>query len=180
MKKLLVLVLLVSLQQTAFGQKSKLKQKTPPPKISKVEDIPPPIREIKQTIYEKLFDSSEHPPLAFEWRLDADTLLAKGGIYRKHLEIGSDSGRLNKYEASNDFQIRKDYAYDPLKQTYKLIFLDIKFDKNIIITTDKKTGNVVKYKIFLNKAQTKVTKLENLKTKQIYSTGEFEGPTISM
>jgi hypothetical protein len=182
MKRILILLFLATgFGSTAFAQKPK--RSVPPPIIPP----PPVIRKIemmpavpKQTLYEKLLNTEDYTTHAFAYTVTADTVLLPNETFRKQLEIGPNGVRLETASAKDTLRISKGAEMVFLSHYVKYTFYDMKIVKDVATLTDKESKEVRKYRLFLNKGKTKVTKMQDLATKEFYLPAESTGtpPTI--
>ncbi len=170
----ILLVLAIGFWAPAVAQKPK--RPVPPPPV--IRDIVRPVP--KQTVYEKLLDTRDYANHAFAYTVDADTVILPDEVFRKQLEISSNGVRLEISSAKDTLRFTKG-AEPPLFSHYvKYSFFDLKMTKDIAVLTNSETGEVRKYRLFLNPKKTKVTRMQDLATQEIYLPAEFKGvtPTI--
>ena len=118
--------------------------------------------------------------MAFKWVLNADLLLLPEQIFSKHIEIGTNGARLNKNSVKDSVNLKKNEVYEPLSYYAKYSFFDVKFNKDIVILTEKKTKIEMKFKVFLNDKKTEVVKIQDVNSNEIYFPTAFEGATIGI
>lgn len=189
MRRILFLTFAFGMQMTVIGQKKKQVPPPPPPPIEKslkyprVEKLagsPSSNSEKTMSVYERLLNTDKHPPLAFRWTIQQDTLLLPNQIFSKHIEIDLYEATLN-YSITNDsVTLKKEEIYHPLSHKAEYIFFNVSLHKDIVTLIDKKTEKVTKFKLFLNPEKNDIIKIQDLKSKEIYQPTAFEGPTISM
>lgn len=177
-RPLLLLVLLAGLQATAHAQKPRKPVPPPPP--------PPPIvrisehREAARTPYEKLLLDEKSWPLAFRHAVDADTVILPKQVFQKQLEVSSNGVRLEISSAKDTMQVQKGVEGRLTSSYVKFSFYKVTVAKDVATLTDKETGKILKYKLFLNSAKTKIIKLQDLSTKELYLPAQYVGPMIMM
>lgn len=170
MRRILFMTFALGVQMTVTGQKKK--QLLPPP--------PPPSTEKTMSLYEKLLKTDNHPPLAFRWTLQQDTLLLPNQIFSKHIEIALYEAALNYSMTNDSVALKKEEIYHPFSHKAKYIFFDVSLNKDIVTLIDNETKKVTKFKLFLNPEKNSIIKIQDLKSKEIYEPVAFEGPRISM
>ncbi len=185
MKKIiLIFVLLSGLTVFGFAQKrtkiQRPKISVPPPPISPRVIPAMPINQNKSAI-EKLLDTSTHPPLAFEWRLNADTTLLPKRVFCKHLEIDLlGATRIENRISSDTLHIKIDHYSQPLSFYVNYEFYKTKLTGHTLVLKNKDTGNILTFELFLNKENNQIIKVQDVLTKEVYLPATFEGGAINM
>lgn len=184
MKKLLFFLLLTGSAGTASAQH----KKPVPPLVPPPKPMPQATVKAQDNPAEKQI-AAAHPPLAFAWALDADTVVPPGTGYHKTIELESSRATLRIRSSKDSLRLYRKQgaaaAESRIAHGYLLEsrFYDMTIEKNRATLTNRKTGEKMRFKIFLNKlnkAQTQITRLQDLETKAIFEPTAFEGPTIMM
>lgn len=186
MRRILFITFAFGVQMTVIAQNKKQVPPPPPPPVEKslkyprVVGSPSSNAEKTMSVYEKLFSADKHPPLAFRWTLQQDTLLLPNQIFSKHIEIDLYEATLHYSITEDSVTLKKEETYQPLSHKVKYIFFNVSLNKDIVTLIDKKTEKVTKFKLFLNPEKNDIIKFQDLKSKEIYQPTAFEGPTISL
>lgn len=188
MRRILFITFAFGVQMTVIGQNKKKVPPPPPPiekslkypRVEKLAGSPSSNSEKTMSVYVKLLNTDEHPPLAFRWTLQQDTLLLPNQIFSKHIEIDLYEAALNYSITDDSVTLKKEEIYQPLSHKVKYRFFNVSLNKDIVTLIDRETEKVTKFKLFLNPEKNDIIKIQDLKSKEIYQPTAFEGPTISM
>ncbi len=165
MKPILLLALTFSCYTTAVAQKKK-------------RLVPPPAAE--QRVYEKIFNTEAYTVFAFAYVVDADTLILPGEVYEKQLETDRNGARLEASLAKDSLRISKGVRADPNSHYVQYTDCDVKIVKDVAVLTERKTGQVENFRLFLDAKKTRVIKLQDLSTKAFYLPAEPKGTPKSL
>lgn len=186
MKKLLMLILFCSFT-SVFGQPGKSRKKTPkPPK--------PPIYQplslkpaAKNKIEEALVGVS---PKAFAWKIETAGNIPAKSLFRQYVELRVDqyfsklSIKAKIYSEFNKESLDLKEGAD-IKET--IISWDVtsknysvNVERNVLTLTDDETKDTEKFRVFLDKTQKIIVRLQNLNNQKIYIPAPIEYPAPMM
>ena len=159
----LVLPLFLLLSCFTFAQQKK-KTTLPPPKIKKVPPLPAPP---KAKLYEPTFNNEY-----FIWKLEKDSLLTAESPYEIILQVNDYSAfmRINSYLEETEYKSTvSDKNGDIIARTILMQAnnYDIEIKNNILELKNRKTNEVVKFKII--KKGGKIIQLQDLNSKLIFT-----------
>lgn len=180
--KSLSIATFVCMNLMAVAQTKKTKS-NPSPKIKS----PVSVTEVNPgagPIIKILEQGDEGIPLAFQWQLNADTVLKNGDVFRETITF-SGGAVLNWYMADDSITLKKS-----LDKEYKVTSRFVGFsgetaafnvseENGILIFENPETHEQKRYKVMLNKARKKVITIKNLETGRIYLPAQFEGGNVS-
>jgi len=131
-----------------------------------------------------LEQGDEGIPLAFQWQLNADTVLKKGDVIRETIAF-SGGAILNLFMADDATTLKKstDKEY---KVTSRFVSFsgetagfNVTEENGILILEHPENHEKKRYKATLDKARKKIISLENIETRKIYLPAPFEGGSVS-
>ena len=125
------------------------------------------------------------PPLTFTWKLNADTLLPADAPFQKTLELSTSDATMRTRFQKEATELKKEIAAPEgtvIAESHygKTIGFSTDLSKDVATLTNRETNEKLRFKLFLNKSRTKILKIQDLKTKEVYLPAAFEGPTIMM
>lgn len=179
--KIIVTLLLAFVQILVFAQKKPVKLENseilPPPKVIDYDaDIQN--KKVSNPVYQLL--AKHDGKVAFSWKLDQDTLLAKNSLIEEIIQITCYNGNCDDAEVISDFtiedyQMRKnpgptsEYIFPgPTTTSMQMTTFDFSLLKNIITLTDSKSKKTKKLKVNLNKSGKEIISIQDLATKKTY------------
>jgi len=153
-------------------------RKTPAEKRKILLDASPILKLIDQAARES--------PLSFAWQLNTDTLLKKNDVFREVIEFeGGASIRKAMAIDSITLQRNLDADYD-IRRNFYSFSLDLNTyafrqqkGKPILVLESATSTHKLYFKVFLDKTEKKILKIQNLSTGRVYLPVPFEGGTIS-
>jgi len=173
---------LIAIQLVAAAQTKKRKSLRPPKMIAPVA-----VTEVNPgagPIIKILEQGEDGIPLAFQWQLNADTVLKSGDVFRETISF-SGGAVLSSFMADDTTALKKstDKEYRVTNRfvsfSGKTDAFNVTEENGILVLEHPETHEKLRYKVYLDKTRKKIIKIENLNTHRIYQPAEFEGASVS-
>lgn len=169
----------INLMATAQTKKNRSSQPQLKPATAITETIPG--RGPIITIIER---GDEGIPLAFQWQLNADTVLKKGDVFRETIAFPG-GAELNSFMADDSTTLKKS-AEKEYKVTSRFVSFSgesasfsITEDKGMLILERPDTHVKKRYKVVLDRARKRIIRMEDMETHRVYLPATFEGGSVS-
>lgn len=131
-----------------------------------------------------LEQGDEGIPLAFEWQLNADTVLKAGDVFKETIAF-SGGAVLNWFMADDSVTLQRSTSKD-YKVTSRFVrfsgetaAFDVTEENGVLVLENIKTHEKQRYKIFFDKTGKGITRMESIETTRIYVPARFEGGSLA-
>lgn len=118
-------------------------------------------KQLIPSVYEKLLSEKT---LTFKWEVEDNTELKENDIIKKKIDIDIKESTISTEETSFPMVYDSRFDYETLT---KFQYYKVKIEKDTVILTND-DGIYAKYKLILDTEKTKIVKIQDINTKEVY------------